>query len=683
MTDLAIADVLDVEYPGSPSWADDGRSLAATIYEDDGPALLVADFADDERDVPTTARYRPGDGSVAAFDWRPASRELAVTTDEGEAFLLDATTGTARLLVAEPDGVSHPTWGPRGDRLAYYRGGRATVRSVADGTGTERTLDLPPNDRFLPRDRMLAWNDDGDRLAVKFVDTDTTQVGVVDVDADSGALDWRTTGAAATAPAGWLADGRLLVDRRRDAGTVREVVAIDVATGGSSVLLEEVDRERGTVSAGPPEISPDGTRVALALPHDGWEHLHVVDTGDGTGRQLTAGEFEDKGLNRASPQWVDDGRLVFASNRTDLGQRQLFVVDVDDGTVSPAVDSAGTNVHPAPAPDDTRVAYVHADRSRSPELRVAPIDGEAVDAADEATATNGPELTDAVRVTESAVDDWPVDPIPPKPVSFESHDGTEIHGYLLDPRGHGVDPAASELPALVWVHGGPMRQMRDGWHPSRSYGLAYTAHQYFARQGYVGLLVNYRGGIGYGRAFRQALAENYGRDEMGDVAAGADFLRRHDAVDPDAVGVWGLSYGGYATLQLLGTHPTAFDLGVSIAGLADLQDYERWATETKYPRAVSSQAVVFGGDPWSAPDEWAVASPVTHMDDYEAPLYSFHGTGDRYVNVGQQDAVVDELLEREATFEAEYYPDESHVFARRSVWRRTLRKIEAALDRHL
>jgi dipeptidyl aminopeptidase/acylaminoacyl peptidase len=666
MTTLDLADVLDDESPGAPEWTAGGDAVAATVYEDDGDALLVARLGNAAE--PTVDRYRPGDGHVSGFEWRPGRAELAVTTDEGELFLLDSD-GEQRLLAEATDGIWGTAWGSDGDRLAYYRGGTAVVRSFE--SGTERELSAPANDRFLPGDRPVAWDEDGDHLAVQFVDRETTQVGVVE--AASGELSWRTDDRGATGAPAWLADGRLLVDRRRDDGTVREVVAVDTDDGAKTVLAEEVDRERGTVSLGVPELSPDGTRVALALALDGWSHVHVVDVGTGERTQLTEGSFEDEGLAGSAPQSVDDDTLVFASNRRDPGQRQLFAVDLD-GTVAPVVESEGTNVHPAPSPDGEHVAYVHADRERSPEIRVAPLD---VDG--DAGATTG----DAARITRSAVDDWPAEPIPPEHVTLESHDGTEVHAYVIDPRGHGVDADATDLPALVWVHGGPMRQMRDGWHPSRSYGLAYAAHQYFARQGYVGLLVNYRGGIGYGREFRRSLADGYGRDEMGDVVAATEHLKTRSAVDEDAVGIWGLSYGGYATLQLLGTDPGVFDVGINLAGLADLCDYEEWAEETKYPAAVSSQNVVFGGTPWDAPDAWDDASPVTHMEQYEAPLYSFHGTGDRYVNVGQQDVVVDRLLDLEAEFEAEYYPDEGHVFGRRSVWRRTLSKIEAALDEHL
>lgn len=666
MTDLTISDVLDVEYPGAPEWSADGRYLGALVHEDDGKSLLVADT---DRDAAADEwRVSPGEGHVADFEWAPDPRPSAfvVTTDEGETCLGRADDRTLELVASSPAGESHHRWNAAGDRLAYYRDGRLCLRNAE--TLAERILEVPGWDAFLPSERMLAWNDDG-RLAFTFTDRGARQVGAVAP--ETGDLRWRTDTPASSYNPAWLADGRLAFERIEDSGTVRCIVAADTASGERTELVREED-DRGVVSAGAPAVSPDGTRLAVALPLDGWEHIYVLET-DGNVRQLTSGAFEDKGLAGSSPRWIDEQTLVFASNRRDPGHRHLFSAEADSGVVAPLVTSQGTNVSPAPSPSGNRVAYVHADRERSPEIRVQTLDAAADDEAAGSRA----------RVTRSAVESWPVEPLAPRAVAFESDDGREIRGYLLDPREtDAVADDAADLPSVVWVHGGPMRQMRDGWHPSRSYGLAYAFHQYLAREGYVGLLVNYRGGIGYGREFRQSLTDGYGRDEMADVAAGAQFLREREYTD-EAVGIWGLSYGGYAALQLLGTRPEAFDAGVNLAGLADLRLYEEWGRETKFPAVESAQSVVFGGNPWEAADEWDAASPKTHFENYEAPLYNFHGTDDAYVNFEQLDVVIEGMLEHGNEYEAEYFPGENHVFSGRRTWRRTLEKIDRAFDEHL
>jgi dipeptidyl aminopeptidase/acylaminoacyl peptidase len=700
MTDLTISDVLDVEYPGAPSWSADGAFVAAAVYEDDGQTLRIAAVGESTENRGLDAwRLSPGEGHVAAVEWAPEATpaRLALVTDESELFLLSARHGSVELLT---DGVAADdmAWSDDGRRLAVYSDGRPTV---IDLDGATREFDTLERGGFLGEEQMLAWGPE-DYLAVRFTEAETTEVGVIDT--ETGDLVWRSRNPAyATRNPAWLADGRLLIERSGETGTVREFVAVTVSDGEEAtessrgeeeILFHDEDREEGIVSRGRPVVSPDGEQFAAALPLDGWEHVYVFDSETGERTQLTSGAFEDKGVAGSRPQWLDDETLVFASNRRDPGRRDLFVVHVNRGEngsssgpdveypVVPLVTGAGTDVHPRPSPDGDHLAYVHADATVSPEVRVAALPSDLDWMAGEQSARDGDSTEDRAAepqyLTRSAVREWPTDPVEPEHVSYESVGGVEIDAYLLDPREtEHVSEDATDLPAVIWVHGGPMRQMRDGWHPSRSYGLAYAVHQYLAQEGYVGLFVNYRGGIGYGRAFRQALAGVRGRDEMEDIARGAEFLRELPYVGDD-VGIWGLSYGGYATLQLLGTHPETFDVGVNLAGLASLQQYREWAEETKYPGVASAMTLRLGGEPWEAPESWADGSPETHASEYDAPLYSFHGTGDRYVDFEQLDRVVELTLEHGLDHEWEYYPDENHVFSARATWERALEKIESA-----
>ncbi len=654
-----LSDVLDIEYPGPPAWSDDGEFLATLVHVDDDQVLLIA-----TPDGDAEWHVHPA-GGVTEFAWSPTDPRLVAATDDGEVLVVDPTERTTRRLTSAPGGDAALTWGPDGERIACYRDGVPWVVHVdePDAEG----FDVPERGSFLGEARMFAWTDEGDALAYRFVDRDAKQLGVIDL--DDGSLAWRTRTPRSSHTPAWIADGRLLFERNGEKGTVRQLIVADTEHGEETICYEERDEERGTASRGAPSVSPDGTRFAVALPDDGWEHLYLFDPGRGERRQLTRGRFEDKGLAGSSPQWVDDRTLVFASNRNGLTHRGLFAFDTEIGETRTIVDSDGTNVHPAPSPDGTRIAYVHADREVSPEIRVSSI------------ADDGEE---PICVTRSTVRDWETPPIEPEPVQFEGPDGLEIDGFVLDPRDHpAVDDDATDLPGVVYVHGGPMRQMRDGWHPGRSYGIAYAVQQYLAARGYAGILVNYRGGIGYGKEFRQAIAGSRGHEEIEDCVRAGEFLGEQPYVDEDSIAIWGLSYGGYATLQSLGTHPDAFAVGVNLAGLADLANYREWACDTKSPEEASAQTVTLGGAPDEAPEAWAEASPMTHMERYESPLYNFHGTADAYVNVDQLDIVVDRLLELDKEFEAEYYPDENHVFRKRSVWRRTIEKMESAFDEHL
>lgn len=652
---ITISDVLSVEYPEQPAWSHDGRFVSVLIYEDTGRSLVCHNVEADE-----TWRCRPDNSFVTDFSWRPDGQQCLIRSEDGEISLLGAETREVHYLTNSHDEAL--VWSNDGSRFACYRDGHPSVLDVERSTST--TFDAPSRGPYLGEDRMFAWRADDRYLAYRFVDDGTKQVGVLDVDA--GTLCWRTTSAASCYSPAWLDDDRLVFERMRDSATVREFVAVDPDHGNETVLLREADPDLGIVSRGPPAVSPDGSQLAVTLPLDGWDHVYVLDPNTEDHRQLTVGPFEDKGLADSTPVWLDDETLVFASNRCGPESRGIYEVNVSDGTVDPLVETPGTNVLPIPSPNGDRIAYLHADSTHSPELRLH----------ERARETTEP----GVRITTTAVDEWPLEPIEPERVELNTEDGFEIPAFLVTPPDRSED---TTHPAVVWVHGGPMRQMRDGWHPIRAYGIAYAVHQFLAARGYVGLLVNYRGGIGYGKEFRQAIAADPGREVDDDVVAAADYVKRLDYVDEDAVAIWGLSYGGYATLRVLGNVPAAFDLGVNLAGVADRRSFESWATDTKYPPAESSLPTILGGTHWDAPDEWTAASPISQLDACEVPLYNFHGTGDRYVNFEQLELLIERLVGTSVEFEAEMFPGETHVFSSRAVWERTLRKIVAAFEKHL
>lgn len=660
MSSLSPDDVLSLTYPGDPSWSTDGRYVGSVLREPDRDTVLFVDPATDERWQYQSPEVEP----VTTFAWRPRHTEALVTTGDGRTVLVDPETETTRLLTVGPE--RDHVFSPDGELVAFYDDGQVRTRELA--TGATTTFDGPTDDQYAADDRMLAWSPDGRRLAYRCTARETKQVAVVDTVTEE--VVWRTAAAAASRSPVWISPDRLVFERVSDHAARRELLTVTPATGTTTVLHEERDTRSGVFLRSAPVVSPDRSQLALSLPLDGWPHVYTLDLQTGTLDQLTAGAFEDTGTVGDAPRWIDDTSLLFSTNRNDPEQRDIYRVDTETGDTQPVVTTAGTNVAPRPSPDGRRLAYCHTDRHHSPELRVRQLEDTDHDTA-------------GTQLTESGVTEWSIEPVAPERVTIETGDGVEVPALLLDPRG--VDSAASvtdPLPALVWVHGGPMRQMRDGWHPSRAYSIVYGIHQLLASEGYVGLLVNYRGSIGYGYDFRQSLADDPGREVDQDVHAAGEYLAERDYVDEDAIAVWGLSYGGYATLRVLGTRPETFALGINVAGVADRRRYAAWATDEKRPEAEFRLPTQLGGTRWEAPDAWESVSAVTWMDQYRAPLYNFHGTADGDVHVEQLDLTVDRLLETDANFEAEYYPGENHVFRSKDVWHRTVSKIVDALDSH-
>jgi dipeptidyl aminopeptidase/acylaminoacyl peptidase len=475
----------------------------------------------------------------------------------------------------------------------------------------------------------------------------------------------------------WIDPRRLVYSVALDLHRRREHYLVDLSnvlaeTGDSGPangvqqarLLHVEEDAKGLLFGVEPQRSPDGRTLLMVLRHTGWDHLFILDLDTGALRQLTDGVCEDTGHGFDLPQWSPDGRRVlFASNRTDLGQRQLWTVETATGDLRQLTGAPGSCVQGLWAPDGSRIAYLFSGPSDAPDLWVVNPDG-----------------TEARRLTRSLPDAWTPDRhLHPRAVAFTSVKDWTIHGHLYAPP---VMEPGRRYPALVWVHGGPMRQAVPGWHPAYGEALFHAFTLYLARRGVITLAVNYRGGVGYGAAFEQGNYLSLGADDAADVANAGRFLKTLPYVDPERVGVWGISYGGRMTMAALTKHPEVFALGIEIAGVWNESRKTAWA-ERHYPLAGAYFKARLGGYEEEHPEVWREASPGLWVHQMTAPLVGFHGTSDAAVPFSQFDEVVKDCVRAGKTFEAHYYPEETHVFTFRRTWADAFRKIEGALERYL
>ena len=189
-----------------------------------------------------------------------------------------------------------------------------------------------------------------------------------------------------------------------------------------------------------------------------------------------------------------------------------------------------------------------------------------------------------------------------------------------------------------------------GWHYLRYYHNSYAMNQVLASRGYVVLSLNYRSGVGYGLEFREA--EDYGAggaSEVADVVGAALYLRGRPDVDPDRIGLWGGSYGGYLTAQGLVHAPDLFAAGVDIHGVHDwntgIQNFIPSYERSRYP------------DLW---EQAYRASPLAEVENWEDPVLLIHGDDDRNVNFDETVRLVRELRRMEVPHDVVAFPDEAH-----------------------
>jgi dipeptidyl aminopeptidase/acylaminoacyl peptidase len=299
---------------------------------------------------------------------------------------------------------------------------------------------------------------------------------------------------------------------------------------------------------------------------------------------------------------------------------------VASGAREQVVTARGVNIDPAFSPDGNRLLFQRTDVSNSLDLYVT-------------SARGGGAV---IRLSNSMPAGIVAEDIPvPMAVSFPSRlDGRAVPATLMVSKQ--LDRSRKH-PAIVWIHGSGSDQNYLGWHPG-SYRMYYSASVYLAQQGYVVITPDYRGSSGYSRDWATGVHMGLGVSDASDVASSADYLKTLDYVDPDRIGVWGLSYGGYLTLQVMTREPLLFRCGINVAGVVD------WAT---YGAGYTTPRL---GTPVENPDVYRVSAPIYHMDKLARPLLVLHGTNDRNVAFRDSLRLWDALLKLGKEFEMGVYP---------------------------
>jgi dipeptidyl aminopeptidase/acylaminoacyl peptidase len=253
-------------------------------------------------------------------------------------------------------------------------------------------------------------------------------------------------------------------------------------------------------------------------------------------------------------------------------------------------------------------------------------------------------------------------------VIFSASDGLRVHGQLFLPPNL---KKGERRPAVLFFHGGPPRQMLLGWHYLSYYNNAYAMNQYLASRGYVVLSVNYRAGIGYGMAFREAPSQGAaGASEFNDVLGAGLYLRSRPDVDPDRIGLWGGSYGGYLTALGLARASNLFAAGVDIHGVHNWNNGIRNFIPEYAPK----------------PEEERLAfesSPMAWLDGWRSPVLVIHGDDDRNVAFSETVELVEALRERKVEVEQLILPDEIHSFLRYASWVKVYEATAEFFDRKL
>ncbi len=500
----------------------------------------------------------------------------------------------ATMLTDERGEPSSPVWSPDSSKVAYRlaRGDHAFIVVAAVNRGKLATISyVAPS---VDMDMQPRWSPDGQHLAFLRVPGTMNKRPMIPQRPTLWSI--------------WVAD----------AGTLQ---AHQVWHSGSG------PRDSLPIFAATSFLYAAGNRIVFDSEQDGWGHLYSVDAGGGgEPTLLTPGNFEIEDVSLST----DKRSIVYSSNQDDIDRRHLWRVDVGGGPARPLTRGASIEWTPMQTGDGSTVVCLGSGAT-TPAMVYRVTEGKRV-------------LLTAAQMPRDFPEKQLVEP---KQVTFQSEDGLTVHGQLFAPKGQ-----AQGGPALIYVHGGPSRQMLLGFHYLDYYHYAYAMNQYLASRGFTVLSVNYRLGVMYGHDFREAKNGGWkGSSEYRDVLAGARYLQSLPTVDPKRIGIWGGSYGGLLTALALARNSDMFAAGVDYHGVHD------W-----------SMLLTQGRGDASAPDyqealklAWE-SSPESSMDRWKSPVLLIHGDDDRNVPFNQTVDVVQRLREYHVPFEQIVYPDEIHDF---------------------
>lgn len=384
-----------------------------------------------------------------------------------------------------------------------------------------------------------------------------------------------------------------------------------------------------------PAWSPSGHAIAFVSETTGWYEIHLATGGEV--RRLTQDQADF-----GAPSWLDDSALL--ATRTLRGRTDIVKVDAGTGSVE-VLATGGVWSDPVAVVDSRIIAIEssHTTPNRITEIGVGPI------------------LDPAPRTIRSAQHASPIE------VTYQSADGTPIHGFLFKPRDASADRPAA---AVVYPHGGPTSHYGDEWD-----GHA----QYFIDKGYAWFAINFRGSTSYGRSFERAAHDQWGVVDTADCLAAATYLESLDWIDGSRLAIFGASYGSYMALTALTSDPLQ-RYACAVAKFGDCDILTSWAQGDRGGSEDLERQMRHPSENRSA---YRAGSPIHDLDNVQRPILIAHGELDHRVHLRQSEELVRALEKAGKTFEFVTYPTEGHGLFRVAPQLDFYKRLEKFLDWYL
>ncbi|MDR7128207.1 dipeptidyl aminopeptidase/acylaminoacyl peptidase [Algoriphagus sp. 4150] len=417
----------------------------------------------------------------------------------------------------------------------------------------------------------------------------------------------------------------------------RWIASIDLETG----KLNTLDRQRDEAWIAGPGIGysfsggtmgwlPDNKHIYFQSEESGYSHLYLLDVVSGEKKALTSGDYEvfNPFLSKDKKSWY------LTTSEVDPGERHFYKMPVMGGKMQKLTSLTGNN-EVSLSPDEKKLAIIYSYSNKPAELYLQ----------DNKVGAKPEQLTSG-QSEEFKAYNWRE----PELVRFTAEDGAQVPARLYLP-----DPAKKNGAAVVFVHGaGYLQNVHKWW---SSYFREYMFHNLLTDLGYTVLDIDYRGSAGYGRDWRTGIYRHMGGKDLSDQVDGVKYLVSSHGVDPDRVGLYGGSYGGFITLMALFNASETFKSGAALRSVTDWAHYNHGYTANIL------------NTPEEDPIAYRRSSPIYFAEGLKGNLLMAHGMVD--VNVHFQDVV--RLSQRfielgKDNWEMAIYPVEDHGFVEPSSW---------------
>lgn len=548
-----------------------------------------------------------------------------------------------QLTLYTEQSVRRAAYSPQGDRIAFladHHGDEKYQVYLMDGQGgwpepiTDRPdvqYDLSPG-AFSPCGRYLAFSGNA---------TNPQDVDIYLYDLTSGESRPLTNGGGLHYFTSFSPDATKLLAVRMKGNTHQELLLIDLASGESQNLTAQSGR---AAKFFPGPWLGDGAGFFLSS-NDGREFSAIgyYDLAAAKWSYVVTADWEIVGMALNH----DQSLLAYLVN--EAGNTRLHVIDRESGR--------SLDLPPMPMGVIAEISFAPQDGQNRLFLQMATY-----------AAAGNAYLLDLQRQELTAVTQSMLGNLPPATfaapelVHIESTDGVQVPAWLYKP--HGIAPG-ERVPALLSIHGGPEAQETTAF----SY-----LYQYLLNQGIAILAPNIRGSTGFGLAYQKLIYRDWGGGDLRDIAACNHFLRSLDWIDGDRIGI----FGGFATLSAITRLPDLWAAGVDICGPSNLLTFVG-----SLPPQWRGLLKNWLGDAEEDRDFLIERSPITYVDQVQAPLLVIQGATDPRVVKAESDQMVERLrsLGREVAYIV--FEDEGHGFTKKVNQVKAFGETAAFLIRHL